>query len=113
MGLKQAIVIRADLGMGKGKIAAQSAHASVSCIEKVPNIVFEKWTAEGMKKIVLRVNSKMELLELFEKVKKLLPVALIKDAGLTQVKPGEPTCIAIGPAEESEINRFTKGLKLL
>jgi PTH2 family peptidyl-tRNA hydrolase len=116
MAFKQAIVVRSDLQMGKGKLAAQSAHASLEAMEKTkrqePDWV-EEWRAEGQKKVVLKVGSKKELLELFEAAKKELPAALIKDAGLTQIEAGEPTCIGIGPAPEAEIDRFTSKLKLL
>ncbi|HIH09353.1 MAG TPA: peptidyl-tRNA hydrolase [Candidatus Diapherotrites archaeon] len=116
MDFKQAMVVRSDLQMGKGKIAAQCSHASLEAYEKTlrqsPLWVGE-WKAQGQAKIVLKVGSKKELLELFEKVKKAIPSALIKDAGHTQVDTGEPTCIGIGPAPEAEINRFTKDLKLL
>ncbi len=50
MGLKQAIVIRTDLKMGKGKIAAQSAHASVDALNKVPTSIFNDWYSGGMKR---------------------------------------------------------------
>ncbi|MDP6671086.1 MAG: peptidyl-tRNA hydrolase Pth2 [archaeon] len=113
MNLKQAIVVRADLGMGKGKIAAQASHASVEVLEKADSKIIEEWKQQGMKKIVLKIGSKRELLELFQKMKKLFPAALIKDAGLTQITPGEPTCIAIGPAEEIELDKFLGDLKLL
>ena len=43
----------------------------------------------------------------------MFPTALIKDAGMTQIKPGTVTCIAIGPAEEIDINILTKDMKLL
>jgi len=113
MDYKQAIIVRADLKMGKGKIAAQASHASLATMQKADKKIREEWQQQGMKKVVLKVHGKKELLELFEKAKKTLPTALIKDAGHTQVKPGEPTCIAIGPAEESKIDEFTKELKLL
>lgn len=113
MELKQAIVVRSDLKMGKGKASAQAAHASVAVLEKVDEETAREWKEQGMKKVVLRVSGKRELLELFETAKKSLPAALIKDAGLTQIRPGEPTCIAIGPAPEEEIDRVTGSLKLL
>lgn len=116
MQVKQVLVVRKDLGMGAGKIAAQCSHAAIEAYEKTmrknPEWV-QEWKSSGMGKIVLKVNSKKELLELFEKVKKILPTALITDAGKTQIEPGEQTCIGIGPAPESEINRYTKELKLL
>ena len=113
MTLKQAIVIRTDIKMGRGKMAAQSAHATVAALEKVTTAAYNVWVAQGMKKIVLKVGSKKELLDLFMRAKKMFPTALIKDAGHTQVKPGTPTCIAIGPAEEIDINILTKDMKLL
>ncbi len=113
MTLKQAIVVRTDLKMGRGKVAAQSAHASVSALNKVTTAAFNAWTSEGMKKVVLRINGKKALLDLFNKAKRKFPAALVKDAGLTQVKAGEPTCIAIGPAAEVDLDRLTGKLRLL
>ena len=116
MELKQAIVIRQDLGMGKGKIGVQCAHASLAAYEKAQKqspMWVEEWKSGGTAKIVLKIGSEKELLSLFEKVKKILPAALIKDAGRTQIEEGSPTCIGIGPAPEGEINKFTKDLKLL
>ena len=116
MAYKQVIVVRTDLNMGKGKIAAQCAHASVSALEKAerenPEDVRE-WKETGQQKSVLKVAGKKEPLELFENVKKLFPAALIRDAGLTQIAEGETTCIGIGPAEEREIDKYTGKLKLL
>ena len=114
--IKQAIIIRADLKMGKGKIAAQCSHAAIEAYEKAmqkDGAVVLEWKGHGMPKIVLKVNSEKELLTLFEQAKRIVPAALIKDAGKTQVEPGTATCIALGPADEAEIDRFTKSLKLL
>jgi PTH2 family peptidyl-tRNA hydrolase len=38
---------------------------------------------------------------------------LITDAGSTQIAPGTKTCLGVGPAEEKEIDKITKDLKLL
>lgn len=113
MQLKQAIILRSDLGMGKGKLASQSAHASVDVLDKVDKEKVREWKSQGMKKVVLKIGSEKELLELFMRAKRELPCALIHDAGLTQVESGSVTAVAIGPAEESKIDKFTKELKLL
>ena len=113
MTLKQAIVVRTDLRMGKGKIASQAAHASVAALDRVTTATYNAWVSSGMKKIVLRINGKKTLLDLFNKAKRKFPAALVKDAGLTQVKAGEPTCIAIGPAAEVDLDRLTGKLRLL
>lgn len=116
MGLKQAIVIRSDLGMGKGKLAAQTSHASLSAYKKCEREAPEDalaWEEEGQKKIVLKVGSEEELLALYEKMKREVPCALIRDAGHTQVEPGSVTCFGAGPADESLINKYCKDLKLL
>ncbi len=116
MELKQVIVVRSDLGMGRGKIAAQSSHASLEAYEKAkkknPQWV-EQWKASGQTKVVVKIEGEAELLGLFEKVKNTLPAALIRDAGRTQIEEGSVTCLGIGPAPESEVNKFTKDLKLL
>jgi PTH2 family peptidyl-tRNA hydrolase len=113
MSLKQAIVVRSDLKMGKGKIAAQASHASVAVLNELLPSVFGKWNADGMKKIVLKVGSEQELLDLYKRAKKNFAVSIVRDAGFTQVEKGSITCIAIGPAEEREIDRITGKLWLL
>ncbi|HII54089.1 aminoacyl-tRNA hydrolase [Candidatus Micrarchaeota archaeon CG_4_10_14_0_2_um_filter_49_7] len=116
MPLKQVIVVRADLQMGKGKIAAQVCHASLESYHKVLDRgmgIAEKWVQEGQAKIVLKVDSERDLYELYEQVKRTLPCEIIRDAGKTQINPGTATCIGIGPWEEEEIDKFTGKLKLL
>ena len=114
--MKQVIVVRADLKLGKGKLAAHVSHASLAGYRlvngKEPEIV-EEWEREGEKKIVVKVEGERELLELYEKVKKEIPSAIIKDAGFTQIAPGTITCLVVGPWKDGEVDRFTKDLKLL
>lgn len=114
MSLKQAIVVRAELKMGKGKLAAQAAHASLEAAMKISKSTVDEWRNNGAKKIVVKVSSFEELTALqrmcsAEKV----PCALITDAGHTQLQPGTPTCLGIGPAEEQKIDKITGKLKLL
>ncbi len=116
-GLKQGIVVRADLEMGKGKTATQVAHASLSAYlasREFNEDATEKWISEGMKKIVLKVANERELFHYFQKAKDAgLPVAMIRDAGLTQIESGSPTCFAIGPTDAKEIDGIVGRLKLL
>lgn len=114
--IKQVIVVRADLGMGKGKIAAQVGHACVLGAEHVRKTNpgwFEKWWG-GQAKIVLKVNSHKELDEVKMAAIDLgLPWSEVTDAGHTQIAPGTVTCISIGPAPEDLIDKITRDLKLL
>lgn len=112
--MKQVLIIRTDLKMDKGKIAAQVAHASIAAFLKVGQDNQESWIAEGMKKVVLKVASEKELLKLRAAAKKeKLPNELIVDRGLTQLEPGTVTALGIGPAADSKIDRITGKLKLL
>ena len=117
MSYTQVIVVRTDLDMKKGKIAAQCAHASIAAFIKAHESKwrgeYQEWLDEGMQKIVVKVQSEKELLQLFEQVKSKFPAALITDAGHTQIAPGSKTCIGIGPAKESELQKYTGHLKLL
>lgn len=114
---KQTIVIRADIGMGKGKLAAQCSHASLSSFKKTENKypeIARQWEEEGQKKVVLKVNSEEELLEYFKLAKQAnIPCELIRDAGHTQVEPGTTTCFGAGPWDEKELDKIFGKLKLL
>lgn len=114
---KQAIIVRADLKMGKGKLAAQSSHASLAAFRKVERSSPEAakgWEREGQKKIVLKVGSEKELLEYFELAKREgIPCELIRDAGHTQVEPGTITCFGAGPWDEEKLDGVFGKLKLL
>lgn len=114
--MKQVIIFRADLKLGKGKLAAHAGHAALEgylvVLKKNPKAV-EKWLNEGQKKIVLKVPGEKELLSLYGKVKKEISSAIIRDAGLTQLEPGTVTCLVIGPWEDATVDRYIKDLKLL
>lgn len=114
---KQTIVIRSDLGMGKGKLAGQTAHASLTAYNRVrkshPEIA-RAWEEGGQKKVVLKVNGESELLDFFNKGKAAgIPCELIRDAGHTQLEPGTITCFAAGPWDEKELDAVFGKLKLL
>ncbi|MBT4191954.1 MAG: aminoacyl-tRNA hydrolase [Candidatus Diapherotrites archaeon] len=114
MELTQYIIVNNSLGMDKGKTAAQCSHASVSVLDKVDKKVIDEWKASGMKKIVLKVHSTDELVELFQTVKNArLPAALITDAGRTQIASGSKTAFACGPVDEEEAKIYFGELKLL
>ncbi len=78
------------------------------------NSSLDKWLEEKFTKIVLECNSEEELELIYYKAKDAkLPTVLITDAGDT-IFNGVPTktCVAIGPADEEEINNITGKLKL-
>ncbi len=111
---KQVIVLRDDLKLSRGKLAVQAAHAAIIGYELSDRKVIELWKLGGQKKIALKVNSERELFELREKARKLGLVAeIVRDAGLTEVPPGTPTALVIGPDREDRIDRVTGSLPLL
>lgn len=113
---KQAIIFREDVlkKMGKGKIVAQGAHASLGILKFVRKNAFKKWEREGGKKVVLKVRNLKELKEIHKKAKDAkIPCFLVRDAGKTQIRKGTITCLSIGPAKEEEIDKITEKLKLL
>ena len=114
--IKQAIIIRSDIEMSRGKAAAQAAHASLMGyfeVEKADKKIAKEWLDTGEKKIVLKVGDEEALIKLYKAFEfKRVPCALVSDAGLTQLPPGTKTALGIGPWIASEIDQFTKGLKL-
>ncbi len=111
--MKQAIVARADIGMGEGKLAAQVAHASLSAYEDADRKTQKQWKGEGQKKVVLKANSESELFELADVAEReRLPHSVIRDAGHTQLEPGTATALAVGPGEDEVVDKVTGDLAL-
>lgn len=113
---KMIIVVRKDINMSSGKMAAQVAHAAVNCyknaIKKTPDYV-SNWEYIGEAKIVLMVNSLKEFNSIEDKAKKNnINYAIIKDAGRTELEPGTVTTIALGPAPVDEMDKITGDLSL-
>jgi len=114
---KQVIVVRTDLGMSKGKLAAQVAHGAVSAAERAritKQEIWRSWLREGQKKIVVKVDSEDEILDLRRlAINHDLPQAVIHDAGMTELPPGTITVIGIGPGKTEDLDKITGSLKLL
>ena len=114
MEYKQAILVRQDLNLPKGKLAVQVAHASVEASHRSDKETIKQWRAEGMKKVVLKVKDLRELHKYNQLAKDNgLVTAMITDAGLTTIPPGTTTCLAIGPDTEENIDRITGELGML
>lgn len=115
MQTKLILVVRADLGMGRGKIAAQAAHAAVAAtLAGIRSPDFVAWLRDGQPKVVLRADSEEHLQAIAgQALEAGLPVQVVHDAGRTQVAEGTPTCCAIGPAPDGQIDAVTGELSLL
>ena len=112
--MKQIILVRADLQLPKGKLAAQAAHASVEAVLRSDKKIVSAWRDEGMAKIVLKVKDERELLKYLQLAKdEGIIAALITDAGKTVIAPGTRTCLGLGPDEEEKLDSLTGELKLL
>lgn len=134
--VKQVIVVRKDLNMRKGKLAAQVAHASMKvlldhmeCQKYAENSeacylwfmdVYESeplnaWLKGAFTKVVVSVDSEEELFEIKAKAEEHnIMTALITDAGYTEFG-GIPTntAVALGPDWADKIDEITGDLKLL
>ncbi|XP_780704.2 peptidyl-tRNA hydrolase 2, mitochondrial isoform X2 [Strongylocentrotus purpuratus] len=113
---KLVLVVRNDLKMGKGKVAAQCSHATLGCFKKGTRIRPEwlkNWEVDGQPKVVLKVQDEQSLLVLSgQATRKGLPTSIIQDAGRTQIAPGSKTVLGIGPGPAELIDEVTGDLKL-
>ena len=67
--IKFVIVVRKDLDMGCGKIAAQVGHACSTVVYNHFNYIFNWINYGNQKKAVLKVQSENELINLIKKAK--------------------------------------------
>ena len=106
--------MRDDLKLPKGKLAVQSAHASLDAAMKSDKGLLEKWRKQGGKKVVLKVADEKELFRYMSMLENEgIKVSLIKDAGHTVVEPGTITCLGAGPDLEDKIDKITGSLKMV
>ena len=135
---KMMIVMRRDLKMRKGKIAAQAGHACIDAILMAlseegrlndfettndgialrdtdkPTTPLSDWFKYGCAKICVYVDSEEELIDIAEKAKeKDIIAAVITDAGMTEFH-GVPTktCLAVEPLPAEVADELTGNLPL-
>ncbi|RYP12983.1 hypothetical protein DL765_007070 [Monosporascus sp. GIB2] len=124
---KLVLVVRTDLGMTKGKIAAQCSHATLACYKTLSrsasssspsasasSSLLRRWEHHGQAKIAVQTKSEDEMLELMGRARSLgITAEVIQDAGRTQIDPGSLTVLGVGPAPKSLVDQVTGHLKLL
>ena len=122
---KMALVVRADLGMGNGKVAAQCAHASVAAVEKCMDASpasypqWGSWLHQWIEKdssdtVTFKVASEASLQRVAAEAKAAgIPFYLVRDAGRTQIAAGSRTVVSVGPAPVETVDKLTASLEPL
>ena len=123
--LKMVLCVNGDLGMSKGKMAAQVGHAVLglwlaACAGTDGRWLAwaRAWNARAAAKITLKIEAKDLDAVAAAAEAAGLPCTIIVDAGRTEIPAGSRTVIGIGPAPKELIDAVTgpKGafpLKLL
>jgi len=121
----QYYIVNKDLDMTPGKIAAQVAHGAQMFLSKYFEIkqkqsypiggkyaiyaeICDAWFLSSFRKVVLTAKKKD-----FDRVKELLDVFLVVDAGLTQVESGSETVLVSWPMLKSKQPDVLKKLRVL
>ncbi|XP_042215348.1 peptidyl-tRNA hydrolase 2, mitochondrial-like isoform X3 [Homarus americanus] len=114
--LKLVLIVRSDLKMGKGKVAAQCSHATLKAYkqtQKRDSRLLRAWEMNGQPKVVLKIEDEASMLDLASLARDAgLTVSLIQDAGRTQIAPGSRTVLGIGPGTVELVDTVTGHLKL-
>ena len=128
MESKQVLVMKKfGKGLRTGKYCAQAGHASTGALLSISRMskdgksleiplddpFVRSWVTERFKKVAVYVETDQELGEIYQKARAAgLPVALIKDAGLTEFNEPTLTAVGIGPADPKLIDKITGSLPL-
>jgi len=131
--IKMVIIVRKDLHMRAGKIAAQVAHASMKILldrlsitqmdqdtvqlnmELSTDNPLYPWITGQFTKVVLYVNT-LDEMERIERTAQELDIftAKIIDVGKTEFhNVPTPTCVALGPDESDILEKLTGDLQLV
>lgn len=114
---KMVLVVRSDLKMTSGKIAAQCAHAAIASYKELKlnkSKDLDRWEMQGQAKVVLRCQDENELTQLQTEASNIgIFSCVVCDAGRTQVKSGTSTVLVVGPGPVSMVDQVTGHLKLL
>ena len=126
---KQVIVVRRDLNMPPGKLAAQVAHASIAFLTRrlkpknhynpcdttcyLSQAEYDWCFEQGFTKVVLGVDSEEELEAIAKAAESGFEVHRIVDEGRTTFD-GVPTftCVGIGPNYNTLMDKVTGHLRL-
>ncbi len=94
-----ALIVRQDLALSTGKIAAQSAHAAVDVVRAARRSrLLERWRAGGARKVVLAVDDLAAMHNVHSSIPNGCYSALVTDAGHTEIPAGTVTVLGIlGP----------------
>jgi len=123
--LKMVLCVVHDLGMSKGKIAAQVGHAVLGCWLAAcagPSAQWLAWARAWHFRAAAKITLKLDAADLDAVAAAAaaagLPHIVIEDAGRTEIPAGSRTVVGIGPAPRELIDAVTgpKGrfpLKLL
>jgi peptidyl-tRNA hydrolase len=112
--MKQVIIVNRSLGMPKGKLAAQVAHAAVGAFVAASVQAQMAWLQVGMPKIVVYAADADALVQLEQAAReRQIPVCLVHDAGRTVLAAGTITCLGLGPAPAAIVDGLTVELSLI
>ena len=139
MNVKQVILVRKDIKMSKGKLAAQVAHASMGAILKLlrsgeihqrlfysstdkdnrhrfvcDSEYVQHWLDNSFTKICLAVPDLATMQHCHRlALQKNIPTSFIIDEGRTCFSEPTATCCSIGPWDSDQIDEITGDFKLL
>ena len=114
---KMVFVVRNDLKMGKGKVAAQCGHAAIGAYKQMQardSETLRLWECAGQMKVVVKVPDEETLLQVARSAAQVgLNTHIVRDAGRTQIVPGSKTVLCVGPGPSGLVDQVTGHLKLL
>jgi PTH2 family peptidyl-tRNA hydrolase len=107
------VIVRKDLKMRIGKIAAQVGHAAISLYRKLVDShpeVAQAWAGTDFPKRIFYCPNEQRMDAVREQAKQLgYKTAVIHDAGRTQIASGSATCLSIGPVPLGLVGEVVPG----